>query len=290
MKATLIKGVGGLYTVRTEDGDLASVRARGIFRKNGVTPLVGDRVTVENGAITEILPRRNAFPRPPVANIDKLFIVCAVTDPAPNLYTLDRMTVIAAFLGVTPVLVFTKTDLDSASETVGLYSRLPYKCYSISAAFPDEKTVGALKTEIKDCTVALSGVSGVGKSTLMNLLCPEARAETGEISKKLGRGKNTTRHTELFETCGGRVVDTPGFSEIEPQAFGLRDRSVLADLFPEFEEPLSEGCRFSDCRHIAEPDCALRRAVADGRVPNSRYESFVRLYGEIGELKAWENK
>lgn len=286
----MIKGVGGLYTVRASDGELLSVRARGIFRKNGISPLVGDEVEVENDALTAILPRRNAFPRPPVANIDKLFIVCAVADPAPNLYTLDRMTVIARFLGVTPVLVFNKTDLDKHSDAVSLYSSLPIKSYSLSAAFPNEKTVEELKNEINGCTVALSGVSGVGKSTLMNLICPEARAETGEISKKLGRGKNTTRHTELFETCGGRVVDTPGFSEIEPREFGLVDRSVLPDLFPEFAEPLSDGCRFSDCRHIAEPDCALRRAVEKGRVPKTRYESFVRLYDEIGELKAWENK
>lgn len=286
----MIKGVGGLYTVRTSEGELCSVRARGIFKKNGITPLVGDEVEVENDALTAILPRRNAFPRPPVANIDKLFVVCAVADPAPNFYTIDRMTVIARFLGVEPVLVFNKTDLDENSEVVSVYSSLPIKSYSLSAAFPNEKNVEELKNEIKGCTVALSGVSGVGKSTLMNLVCPEARVETGEISKKLGRGKNTTRHTELFETCGGRVVDTPGFSEIEPQEFGLRDRRVLADLFPEFEEPVSEGCRFSDCRHIAEPDCALRRAVEDGRVPKTRYESFVRLWNELGEPKAWENK
>lgn len=285
----IVKGVGGLYTVRTDE-DLVECKARGLFRKEKITPFVGDNVNLEDGVISGILPRKNFLSRPPCANIDKLFIVCAVALPDPNTYNIDRMTVIARYFDIEPILIFNKIDLEDKLKVRDIYLPLPMKTYEICAAFPDTEVLDAIKEEIKGNTVALCGVSGVGKSTFMNLLDSNAAAETGSISSKLGRGKNTTRHTELFETCGGRVMDTPGFSSIDFETFGIKDRSRLADCFDEFAPYIEEGCRFSDCKHIAEPGCNVREAVERGEISSSRYESFVKMYEEIGPLKEWENK
>lgn len=288
IQGRIIKGVGGLYTVRTEKEDV-ECRARGSFRKQNLTPLVGDRVTVENGVIVEIHDRKNSLIRPACANIDKLFLVAALSSPDPSVYHLDKMLAIASYHRIEPVLIFNKTDLDDVCRLREIYDRVPVRRYELCAAAPDENVLCALRGEIAGKTVAFSGVSGVGKSTIVNLLDPSRRQQTGNLSEKLSRGKHTTRCVELFDMCGGCVMDTPGFSHLLLEYFEMFDRTYLADCFAEFA-PYIGQCRFDDCRHIKEPGCAVTKALDEGLISPSRYESYRMMYDELGEYKEWEKK
>lgn len=280
----VIRGLGGLYGVLCED-EIFECRGRGGLKRNRNLLYVGDRVLFEGEAIEKILPRRNVLPRPPVANLDLLFIVVALSDPLPNLYTLDKLTVIAEHCGVKPVIVFNKTDLPDPQGVVEIYSSVGYPCVSVCARTGEN--VAVLREMMAGKTCAFAGLSGVGKSTLINGLLPDLVRETGEISRKLQRGKHTTRAVELFPFEGGLLADTPGFSELEFAPCGLRDRSLLKDYFPEFE-PFSGSCFFRDCVHGKEKDCAVRAAVEEGKITASRYESYLRMYEEIGPLRPWE--
>lgn len=288
----ITKGVGGLYTVVC-GGEILECRARGRFRKDATVPLVGDRVVVsEDHAITEILPRKNSLIRPAVANIDKLLIVAALSDPDPDCFILDKLTVISEYYGIEPILIFNKSDLGDSKQILPVYQKLPYRQFVLCASDPDSRA-DPLAAEISGCVSAFAGCSGVGKSSTLNLLARcgggNFSAQTGDISKKLRRGKHTTRHVELFPLCGGYIADTPGFGSFEFEYFDLKDRSLLAGCFPEFSEGLS-GCRFADCSHIKEKECGVRAAVADGRIPLSRYESYCRMYEELGKYHPWEEK
>lgn len=290
MKGTIIKGLGGLYTV--SDGNMTvEVKAKGTFRKEKAVPTVGDSVEVSDGMIVEIFPRKNLLIRPPVANIDKLFVVSSLKDPEPDFVYIDKMTVIAARFGIEPVLVFTKNDLATGDRVSEIYKKTPYKV--IFTSTDREECAEALLDEIKGSVSAFAGFSGVGKSSLLNMAAKIAGAEVkssvGDVSRKLRRGKHTTRHVEFFSVNGGFIADTPGFGNLELSFFGIKNRNELADFFPEFSE-FTEDCRFTDCNHIKTKDCAVIKALEEGRISRSRYESYKTLYENMGEYKFWEDK
>lgn len=289
----IIKGIGGFYYVKTADG-IYECKARGVFRKKKITPLVGDFVSVTinkkaENTIDEIRVRKNSLVRPPLANLDTLFIVSSVVDPAINTGVIDRITAIAEFKHIEPVIVLTKIDLDNSySKYYDLYTKAGFKviiCNNKTGDGSDE-----IKAMLKGRTSAFTGNTGVGKSSLLNCIDSRLSIETGETSKKLGRGRHTTRHCELFEINGGYVADTPGFSSVD---FEKCDRILKDDLpycFREFEPYLTE-CKFqTNCAHVNDKGCAVVQAVNDGIISQSRHQSYVDLYNEVKDIKEWQIK
>ena len=289
-EALLIKGVGGLYTVETA-GVLFSCRARGIFRKQKRPPLPGDRVRIQlseqgDNTIEELLPRKNELLRPSAANIDRMFLVVSTTQPAPNLLLLDKMTAIAHIKGIEPIFVLTKSDLSPPDELAGIYTRAGFPVLCVNPQSPD--AVCAQLTALLAGKISVfTGNTGVGKSTLLNRLMPQLALDTGEISRKLGRGRHTTRHVELFPVAGGYVADTPGFSALELNETEPILKENLADAFADFA-PYLGSCRFQDCAHIKDKDCAVLAAVTKGEIAPSRHSSYCALYESAKELKEWE--
>lgn len=287
MKGEIIKGIGGFYYVRTEDRTY-QCRARGLFKKKKITPTVGDsaRIAViddEEAVIQEIMPRKNIFVRPAVSNIDLMIVVAAAKDPAPNTQVIDRMLVTAEKSGTDAVLCINKTDL---AEEKGLEIKKAYEdiypvvCVSCASG----RGIDELREIIRGRRSALTGPSGVGKSTILNSLKPEAGAETGSISEKTQRGKHTTRHVEVFRLDENTAVyDTPGFTSFELQPAETGD-IPLDRFFPEME-PYLGTCRYDNCRHLSEPDCGVKEAVAEGRIHRSRYESYLKQIEEMQERK-----
>ncbi|MBR6106567.1 MAG: ribosome small subunit-dependent GTPase A [Oscillospiraceae bacterium] len=285
MDGMIIKAVGGLYTVESPDGSVSACRARGIFRRQGISPCTGDRVRIEQDCITEILPRKNELIRPPLANLDKLFFVLSVCDPAPNLLLLDRFLAVCVYKSIRPVLVFTKLDLADAERYAAIYRGTGFPIYFADYDCPE--SLDAVYKELEGAVSAFTGNSGVGKSTLLNALDVSLKLETGDISKKLGRGRHTTRETALYTLPnGGRVADTPGFSTFETDAYAQIAPDETADCFPEIAG-VDTPCRYADCRHLKEPGCAVREAVAAGVIPQSRYESYTVMLSEALQRKAW---
>lgn len=285
----VLKGIGGFYYVQCGEA-LYPCRARGKFRKERISPYAGDRVrfTVDengDGCLTEILPRKNFLVRPPLANLDKLFIVSSVSDPQPSTLIIDKTIAAAEIKGIEPVLVFTKTDLDDAAPLRAIYGSIGLHCYFVSSV--DGVGVESLRPELTGCVSAFTGNSGVGKSTLLNMLMPELVLETGEISKKLGRGRHTTRHVELYPVEGGYVADTPGFSTMDIDRYELFKKEELTDGFREFE-PYIGACRFTSCSHTCEKGCAVLEAVESGKVSRSRIESYIAMYNEVKDIKEWQ--
>ena len=284
MDGLIIKAVGGLYTVESPDG-LYTCKARGIFRRQGISPCTGDRVRVEQECITEIYPRKNELIRPPLANLDKLFFVLASREPAPNLQLLDRFLAVCVYKNIQPVLVFTKLDLGDAEQYAAAYRDTGFPMYFVDYAQPD--TVQAVYAELTESVSAFTGNSGVGKSTLLNALDVRLQLETADISKKLGRGRHTTRETALYTLPhGGKVADTPGFSTFETEAYAQIAPEDIADCFPELRQT-DAPCRYADCRHLKEPGCAVRARVEAGSIPKSRYESYTVMLTEAMQRKAW---
>ena len=282
----IIKGIGGFYYVDTEKG-LYECRARGIFRKNKITPLVGDRVSIsvvdeenKKGVVEEIEERDTELVRPPIANVDKALIVFAIKNPAPNLSLLDRFIVLAEKENLEIVIVFTKVDLDTDGELLGelkdIYEVSGYKVISVSNKL--KLNIDKIKEELKENTVVFAGPSGVGKSSLLNEVDKNFELKTGEVSDKIKRGKHTTRHAELLKLeCGGMVADTPGFSSLTLDDI---DESELKEYFIEFDK--YDDCRFgSRCIHENEPSCAVKEAVENGDISKKRYESYIQLLNEI---------
>lgn len=285
MDGLIIKAVGGLYWVESPDGAYISCKARGIFRKQGISPCTGDRVQVQDGCITDIYPRKNQLIRPPLANLDRLFFVQAVTEPAPNLQILDKFLAVCVYKGISPALVFTKLDLGDAERYASLYRGTGFPVYCVDYQKPE--TVRAVYDALADSISAFTGNSGVGKSTLLNALDVRLQLDTADISRKLGRGRHTTRETALYTLPhGGRVADTPGFSTFETESYAQIAPEELADCFPEFRQA-GGSCRFADCRHSKEPDCVIRQAVGEGRIPQSRYDSYLVMLEEAMQRKTW---
>lgn len=284
MEGLILKAVGGLYTVESPSGVL-SCKARGIFRKQGISPCTGDRVTVEDDVITEIMPRKNLLIRPPLANLDQLLFVLSVCDPAPNLQLLDRFLAVCVYKEIQPVLIFTKLDLADAVKYAEIYRAAGFPQFFVDYEKPE--TVAAVYEALAGKISAFTGNSGVGKSTLLNALDVSLNLETGDISKKLGRGRHTTRETALYTLPhGGKIADTPGFSTFETDAYAQIAPDELADCFPEIGA-VTEPCRYADCRHIKEPDCAVRNAVRFGAIPKSRYENYTLMMQESLSRKAY---
>lgn len=292
MEGIIIKAISGFYYVKTEAG-IFECKARGVFRKENISPIVGDRVVFsktseDKGIVEEILPRKNCLVRPLIANLDKLFIVSAYKNPAPNALLIDRLIAICEMAEIEPVLIFNKSDLGDFSGWASIYKNAGFKVYTVSCK--SGENVEEIKSEFKNCTCAFAGNSGVGKSSILSRLLPEISFTTGEVSRKLGRGRHTTRTVELFvNSYGGLVADTPGFASVENDKFDLSFKENLPFLFREFV-PFLNGCRFTGCSHTAEKGCAVIEAVENGKISKSRFESYVALYNEVKDLKPWEVK
>lgn len=287
MQGIIIKGIGGFYYVKAEDSNIYECKARGIFRKENIKPMIGDRVLIavtdsQHGSIDKIEPRKTKLIRPPVANIDTLIIVCAAKNPDPDFYLTDKLLLIAELKGITPALCINKTDLESAKKIKEEYKNTGYRIFEACAA--EDRLPDGLEDFLKGKTTAFAGLSGVGKSSILNMIVDRS-VETGSISEKTGRGKHTTRHVELFELDGGGfVLDTPGFSSLQPD---MIDCSELALYFPEMAA-LSSECRFKCCAHISEPDCAVKNALSLGKISNERYLSYTKMYEILKNHKPWE--
>ena len=282
----ITKGIGGFYYVRTPEG-VVECKARGIFRKRGITPVAGDNVVLsaDGTMIDEILPRKNVFVRPPVANLDVLFIVASTTQPVPSTLVLDQLAAAALYKEVQPVLVVTKGDLAAADQLAQAYagSGIPL----IQLNHGTGEGLDTIRGYIQGHLCAFCGNSGVGKSTLLNALAPELNRETGQISQKLGRGRHTTREVEIFEVCGGRLADTPGFASLEAKYLCGFPKEDLQHTVPEFV-PYFGQCRFTGCSHRSETGCAVRAAVEEGRISKTRYASYLAMYEEANARKEWE--
>ena len=289
------KCVGGFYTIETGEGTY-TVTARGRFRKEGVSPCAGDRVRVSvtdedrTGALVEIAPRKNVLVRPPLANLDRLFVVCAAKDPAPVPLLMDKAVCAAELSGIEPILVFTKADLSDGSleGLMEAYRLAGLTCCLVSSATGEG--ISQVRALLDEGVSAFTGNSGVGKSTLLNALFPGLALKTGEISQKLGRGRHTTREVELYK-IGEKsyVADTPGFSTFELARYRLTDKEKLIAGFREMA-PLAEGCRFTSCSHTCEKGCAVLEGVKKGLVAKSRWDSYIQMYQEIKDVKQWQQK
>ena len=286
-KGTIIAGIGGNYDVQLEDGTIKRCKARGIFRKQKTTPLIGDKVIISNENFLEsIEARRNALIRPAAANIDQVLVVFAVHNPEPHFMLLDRFLLEAGRQNIPVVIILNKMDLWEESrkseleEAVAAYEKAGYPVYQVSTYESDEAIMEQLRVQLQDKITVLAGPSGVGKSSLINALTGSEQ-ETGELSEKIARGKNTTRHAKLLplKAGSGWIADTPGFSSFYMQDWECEH---LAEYYPEFEAYLGQ-CRFPDCRHRTEPECAVRAAVEEGGISKLRYENYRKIYEEIWE-------
>lgn len=289
MTGTILKSLSGFYYVDTGAGELITCRGRGKLRHQRVTPLVGDRVEITllpdgTGAVDAILPRKNEFQRPMVANIDQLIIIASGAIPVTDPFLLDRMIVLAEAKGCEPVICFNKCDLAPADALARVYREAGFQVFQVSAETGDG--IETLGTVLDGKVSAFTGNSGVGKSSILNALEPDFALQVGEVSQRLGRGRHTTRHVELFRLRGGLAADTPGFSAFDVEKMESIPKEELAAAFREFA-PYPEHCRFIGCAHGKEKGCAVRAAVEAGEIARSRYDSYLRLYQLAKEQERW---
>ena len=288
----IIKALSGFYYVDTSDG-VYSCKARGKFRLDGTSPLVGDRVSLEEtgsgtGFIKAVHERRNFFIRPAVANVDYLVLLAANVNPVTDPFLVDRVAVIAEHVGAECIICINKCDLDPGDELFDIYTSAGYPVVRTSAVTGEG--MDELRALLRGRVSALTGNSGVGKSSLLNALCPGCMAQTGEVSAKLGRGKHTTRHVELYDVGEDTyIADTPGFASFDLTQMTPIGKAELQYDFPEFREYIG-CCRFDDCAHLREPGCAVLAAVEEGRIRTERHASYARLYEAAAQIKAWEQK
>lgn len=286
MQGKIIKGIAGFYYVQAAGSGIYECKAKGIFRKDNTKPLVGDNVeltvldeTEHTGNIDRILPRRNSLVRPAVANIDQALVIFAAAKPKPNLNLLDRFLVAMEKQSVSSIICFNKQDIVEKEECERL--RAVYEncgCRVLFSSALTEEGLAQVREVLKGKTTAVAGPSGVGKSSLVNLLVPHAQMETGEISAKIDRGKHTTRHSEILVVEDNTFLcDTPGFSSL---AVWDMEKEELKEYFPEFA-PYQEDCRFLGCTHTHEPGCAVKAALAEGKISRQRYENYLEMYGEL---------
>ena len=287
VKGLITKCVGGLYTVESPDG-IYECKARGIFRNRGISPCVGDSVTLADGVIAEIGERKNHLIRPPLSNLDLLVFVVSTVSPAPNYLILDKFIAIAEYKGITPAVVITKNDLADGSEILNIYRSIGIEAFEVD--YSREETIARVRELLKGKISAFTGNSGAGKSTLLNAVDPKLNIQTAEISRKLGRGRHTTRTAELYKLeGGGYIADTPGFSTFETNKYDIIRKEELAGCFREFGEYVGD-CRFRDCSHTKEKGCAVLEAVHDGKITEIRHASYCAMYEEASQLKEWELK
>ncbi len=287
----IIKAISGFYYVETDNG-IIECKARGKFRIDGVSPLVGDRVQVQldgnKGSVTKVFQRKNQLDRPTVANIDKLFIISSLSIPTPNALIIDRLTALCEYKKITPIVVFNKSDLAPEDEWVSIYKSAGIK--TILSSTVTKEGIDEIKKELSDSVSVFTGNSGVGKSSLINCLFPTLKLITADVSDKLGRGRHTTRHCELFKhEYGGYIADTPGFSSLDTDVNDIEFKNCLAECFIDFTDYTS-NCRFTDCAHIGEKGCTVCQAVLDGKIQPSRYESYKQLFSEMKNIKEWNIK
>lgn len=290
-QGTIMKALSGFYYVDL-DGETVTCRGRGKLRYNKLSPLVGDKVDVTvladgTGAVDQVLPRKNQFTRPAVANLDQLVLLCANVNPVTDPFLIDRVSAMAAGQGCGVLICLNKWDLDPAEELKGIYETAGFPVVQVSAV--TGQGLDRLRGFLSGKVSAFTGNSGVGKSSLLNALEPKFALETGEVSQKLGRGRHTTRHVELFRVGDALVADTPGFASLEAEESVFTDKEALAQQFLEFR-PYLEDCRFVGCSHRREKGCAVLAAVEAGKIPKSRHESYCRLYEEAAAYKPWEHK
>lgn len=292
MLGKIVKGIAGFYYVHVEGHGVYECKAKGVFRNKSIKPLVGDNVTIDiidaqemKGNIINVEDRDNELIRPAVANVDQAMIIFAVKSPEPNLNLLDRFLVMMEFQNIETVICFNKTDIGEEAEMDTLkkiYNAAGYKVIFTSAA--NSEGVDKVKEQLKGKTTVFAGPSGVGKSSMLNALVLEEKMETGEISRKIGRGKHTTRHSEIFYVEQATyVIDTPGFTSLNVPGM---DETVLGSCFPEFIS-FEEECRFTGCAHINEPDCGIKSAVEDGEISTERYENYKAFYEELKNRKKY---
>lgn len=292
MQGKIIKGIAGFYYVHDGHSEVYECKAKGIFRNQNRKPLVGDNVEFDvldgaahTGNIRELLPRKNELIRPAAANVDQALVVFASKEPDPNFQLLDRFLVMMGERDVPCIICFGKSDLSTEPERARLLAHYqgagcPLLCISSKNGMGMEE----LRRLLKGRTTVLAGPSGVGKSTLLNLLVPEANMETGSVSEKIKRGRHTTRHAEIFPVEEDTfLMDTPGFSSVYPAAVEAKQ---LKDYYPEFA-PYEGQCRFLGCLHVSEPDCAVKQAVEAGQIRRERYESYTTLYEELKQQRRY---
>lgn len=292
MLGKIVKGIAGFYYVFVEDMGIFECKAKGIFRNKSIKPLVGDDVEIDiinpqekKGNIREILERKNALIRPAVANIDQAMIVFALKSPEPNLNLLDRFLVMMEFQKIETIICFNKMDLDDGSDMECLKDIYHHAGYQVlfTSAFLEEG-VATVKNQLMGKTTVFAGPSGVGKSSMLNALALEEKMETGAVSEKIGRGKHTTRHSEIFHIDKATyVMDTPGFSSLNVPGM---DEHVLGECFPEFILYETQ-CRFTGCAHISEPDCGIKKALVEGLISKERYDNYSLFYEELKNRKKY---
>ena len=282
----IVSSMGESFKVMWSGG-VSVCKPRGVLRIGGVSPCCGDRVGFcpQDGVILSIHERKNQIIRPPLANLDSIVFVVSTCEPYPNLLLLDKFLAVAEYKGISPVIVFTKIDKLPPGDYLEVYKRI-YPVFCVCNITGEG--LDGLLSKLKDRFSAVAGNSGSGKSSLLNNLCPELGLKTQEISKKLGRGKHTTRRTDIYPLeCGGCIADTPGFSSFETGRYDTITAKELPYCFPEFSEHLGD-CRFPDCTHSAEPDCGVLNAVSSGLISRSRHESYKAMLEEAKRIKPWE--
>ena len=292
MTGTIMKALSGFYYVDC-GGVTYTCRARGKFRHKGLSPLVGDRVDItdlggQTGSVDAILERKNAFSRPAVANMDQLVMIAAGVNPVTDPFLIDRVAAIAERKNCEPIICLNKCDLEPCAELYDIYTKAGFTTLQVSAATGEG--IEKLNDVIAGKTVVFTGNSGVGKSSILNALDERLAIQTGEVSEKLGRGRHTTRHVELFRLPNGALVaDTPGFASFDTEVPELLNKEELALAFREFR-PYLDDCRFVGCSHTKEKGCAVLAALAEGKISESRHKSYLRLYDAAKQYKQWEHQ
>lgn len=287
----ITKAIAGFYYVEVGES-IYPCKARGIFRKQRLEPLVGDMVEItlpkddkSEGSLDKILPRKNSLVRPPLANIDRLFIVSAYSNPAPNSLIIDKLTAICEHKGIEPILIFNKSDQGDFTAWKSIYKKAGFIVHTVSCATGDG--VENIRKSLREGISVFSGNSGVGKSSLLNRLFDGFNLATGEVSEKLGRGRHTTRHVELFRLKeGGYVADTPGFASLDLEKTEIVDKDALPLAYRDFL-PYIDECKFTSCSHTGEKGCAVCAAVERGEIEKSRFESYCKMYDEVKDIKPW---
>ena len=287
----ILRSLSGFYDVQTSQG-MVTCRGRGHLRKGNESPLTGDMVEISieqgKGMVERILPRKNRFIRPAVANVDALIVFASNVNPVTDPFLIDRVAAIAGDQEVAVHICVNKCDLDPANDLIRIYRNAGFSVIQASAITGEG--VEELRKRIAGKFTAFTGNTGVGKSSMLNALCPQLQLATGEVSEKLGRGRHTTRHVELYKIAEDTyVADTPGFSSFDTEQMDVILKENLQYAFPDFAPYLGQ-CQFHDCSHRAEPDCAVRQAMENGKLENSRYESYLRLYEKATQVKLWELK